>query len=131
LAKHQLREQEGLNLHSAAQTAVPAFYAATLRHLVKLASARSDNAPLLNDNESSVLLSRPFQQAVQQLEDRGAISLTIDNKKAEPCDAAAPALKDADDVFYLPHIYSIDNLDSLGVNKLYVIPSNNLWTSLN
>ena len=117
LAKHQLREQEGLNLHSAAQTAVPAFYAATLRHLVKIASNRSDNTSLLLHNESSGLLSRPFQQAAQQLEARGAISLTIDNKKAEPCDGIAQPGKDADDSFYLPHIDSIDKMDSLAVSK--------------
>ena len=78
LAKYQLRDPEGLAFPATAPILVPAFYAASLRHLVDIAPHLRSSESLIQHNDSSHLFSDPFQDAYAALVARGAVPLLQD-----------------------------------------------------
>ena len=78
LAKYQLRDPEGLAFPATAPILVPAFYAASLRHLVDIAPHLQSSDSLFQHNDSSHLFSDPFHEAYDALVARRAAPLRQD-----------------------------------------------------
>jgi hypothetical protein len=81
LAKHQLRDSEdqgGLGLTSMAKTIIPAYYAASISHLLNTATTASPLQPLLTKSPSASLFTDPVIFAHGQMMATGATLLLVD-----------------------------------------------------
>ena len=117
LAKYQLRDPEGLAFPATAPILVPAFYAASLRHLVDIAPHLQSSDSLFQHNDSSHLFSDPFHEAYDALVERGAAPIRQDPPDKGRQKAGGRAQQDRDPFdpkapFNLPHISLIRGLDS-------------------
>ena len=117
LAKYQLRDPEGLAFPATAPILVPAFYAASLRHLVDIAPLLRSSESLLQHNDSSRLFSDPFHDAHKAWWREGlCLYSRILQTRADRRQLAKLNRTPFDDMkapFTLPHITLTQRLDSL------------------
>ena len=87
LAKHQLRDSEdkgGIGLTSMAATTIPAYYAASISHLLNTATTASNQHPLLTKNPSAGLFTDSIIFAHAQMMATGATLLMVDPNPLAP-----------------------------------------------
>uniref|UniRef100_A0A7S0MI74 Uncharacterized protein n=1 Tax=Cryptomonas curvata TaxID=233186 RepID=A0A7S0MI74_9CRYP len=110
LAKHQLRDSEdkgGLGLTSMAKITIPAYYAASIGHLLNAATNASHQHPLLSKSPSAGLFTDPIIYAHAQMMATGATLLMVDPKPLAP--NADPASRPAG--LHLPDLDLFWNLN--------------------
>ena len=122
LSKYQFREPEGLNFPSVAETAIPAYFAATLSHLAKIAPQIKPPASLFVANESAGCFSEPFQEAYQALLDRGATPARCDPKgrNGQLPNQRTQEVFDPKAPFLIPHIDLVGQLNPILIDKTLV-----------
>ena len=111
-----------MNFPSVAETAVPAFFAATLSHVAKIAPQVKPPASFFAANDSVSLFSVPFKVAYQDLLDRGASPSIHDPKvrNGQLPDQPAPEVFHPKAPFSILHIDLVVWLNPILIDKTLV-----------